>query len=1577
MNKNLVIGVFLGIAIVLGLTIVSAPAGNWVLDGDSVYVNDSNVYISVSPHTLQHSGDITIDLRSKVYSGDIDVLFGFDSSHALPSNARLYNPHNVTETHSYTCSDPNWYNYTATHFWCWANVSNNETNSTETVLVYDHDYDWANLSTDTAYWNTTHEEYWSDFADAFTQIDYDFGGMDTWYYASGLTIQEDVNYTMKTNINVTLNSTGKYWFAIKPSGESLSEAIANEHLYYLDPWWNSSWEMKKPINISSDTAVNDYQIALNITYDSDMQNGFDDLRFMNEEEDTELDYWIEDKSNGNWAYVWVEIDSIDTDNGTQAYMYYNNSGASSESNGDNTFIIFEDFSDDPFTDTSNFVYKNVTEQDWEGVYMQTDFKVTGREDGMYGGGLTLLIGNVSEALDGDYYKSNIRTVLTSRNVESRDYINRYLDIRNSSGLSDLLKQYEDETIDSWYVAKLKVLNDSKEFKTYYRTNNSLFESNTSNSREFSYIPKIDYYGIYAGISMVSNGLDSGTYCVNSSNSGGWIKGCFDNLFAKNQLYNEPTITLGSEETANAAPNAPTVNSPSDGATGQALSVDLNVTVTDDDGDTMNVSFYNNATDAQIGSTQTGVANGSTAEVTWSGLSAGTTYYWYANSTDGSAITQSSVWNFTTSQTPTIDNIDIFPDTAYTDDGLTVNLTASDSDSGETITYYCDIYKDGALQSSPSSTISNNTETSITTIASGDTAKGEVWEANCTIGDGISNSSVSSDSVTISNTAPTLDAYDTNPTDPTTSENIYFNITCSDLDADTLTGYVNVYINGVLNDSNSSTVTDSTNSLIYTLDSSNTTFSDNITGEYWCGDGTANTSQSNDTVTVQANTPPNYTLNAPINGAVNVSTNATLNITALDDDGDSMNISFYEVLNNSLIYPSGTIETAPVNLSILSSGFLQRNLYIRKSTNLSNSTLSFTGLDTTRGQSESTDDMVASHDVASDATAYGNDYFVLSADGIGSDTIFRYNLDGSYVTSYSVTTGYDGICYGSGYFWLYDDDVTMNRFNTGLIDTGADITLNETCGGNCVATERYGNTFYILNETGVCVYAISGASASKTGYYNIGYEGGGISYYKGNILINNRTGNEEGKIVNIYNSSFDLVDTFNIGVAYAVGDSQLRSFATNGVDYINILDPYNTREKIYQISLVSTYLVNPELRIGSDDASASWDYTGNFSVTESTSDLSSTIETYLASCTANTEGYCEVPLYFSSDTAAKMTLNSINLEALLGSNTSVANGTEVTASFNNLLDLLIYEWYATITDGTNTTTTSTYNFTTRDDTPPIVTATYQSDSSVYQGIPITWNCTATDVSSTIDTVWASITYPGGSVVNRTMSGSNPYTYTWNVPTDAALGTYLVDFYANDTYSNEGVSGSGYSFTVNAASGSGGTGTSGGGGGGGTIPMTFDNDTSSLNAELSLFEDYFIYSPFGETPIKKWTKEIRFDAAVSECSSENPDWRCYIGNDTAYIQYTKKDDSGEFIDETRTSFLFRGELGRQEYVDVGLRVINLGAYIQIAPLKNSSYPNLLFKTDNNDTVGIRVWWIYTIIGILIMLVAVYFWRLRGLK
>jgi hypothetical protein len=87
--------------------------------------------------------------------------------------------------------------------------------------------------------------------------------------------------------------------------------------------------------------------------------------------------------------------------------------------------------------------------------------------------------------------------------------------------------------------------------------------------------------------------------------------------------------------------------PSNGAVGVALNPTLSVDVSDPDGDSMDVSFYDASGPTLIG-TDAGVLSGGTASVTWPGRSVGTTYNWYAVADDNIAgITQSATWSFTT------------------------------------------------------------------------------------------------------------------------------------------------------------------------------------------------------------------------------------------------------------------------------------------------------------------------------------------------------------------------------------------------------------------------------------------------------------------------------------------------------------------------------------------------------------------------------------------------------------------------------------------------------------------------------------------------------------------------------------------------------------------------------------------------------------------------------------------------------------------------------------------------------------------------------------------------------------------
>ena len=113
-----------------------------------------------------------------------------------------------------------------------------------------------------------------------------------------------------------------------------------------------------PINITGSTVdLIDYPVKVDITDYGLLRNmnaDGSDLRFyLNPVEElddawaepyTGLNYWIESFSNSR-ALVWVKVDSIPT-TGTKIYMYYGNPDASSESDGQATLDIFDEFDDE-------------------------------------------------------------------------------------------------------------------------------------------------------------------------------------------------------------------------------------------------------------------------------------------------------------------------------------------------------------------------------------------------------------------------------------------------------------------------------------------------------------------------------------------------------------------------------------------------------------------------------------------------------------------------------------------------------------------------------------------------------------------------------------------------------------------------------------------------------------------------------------------------------------------------------------------------------------------------------------------------------------------------------------------------------------------------------------------------------------------------------------------------------------------------------------------------------------------------------------------------------------------------------
>ena len=94
----------------------------------------------------------------------------------------------------------------------------------------------------------------------------------------------------------------------------------------------------------------------------------------------------------------------------------------------------------------------------------------------------------------------------------------------------------------------------------------------------------------------------------------------------------------------AAPNAPTVNAPANGATGQITSPTLSVHVSDPDNNAMTVTFFGrpfaSGVFAQIAQ-KTGVVSNSNTTTTWPSLGAGQKFEWYVTATDGTTLVTSA------------------------------------------------------------------------------------------------------------------------------------------------------------------------------------------------------------------------------------------------------------------------------------------------------------------------------------------------------------------------------------------------------------------------------------------------------------------------------------------------------------------------------------------------------------------------------------------------------------------------------------------------------------------------------------------------------------------------------------------------------------------------------------------------------------------------------------------------------------------------------------------------------------------------------------------------------------------------
>jgi predicted ribosomally synthesized peptide with SipW-like signal peptide len=129
-----------------------------------------------------------------------------------------------------------------------------------------------------------------------------------------------------------------------PSNVDTSSSPGDVKLAVKSGWYNTFWSRRKPITINNTgSSLTDYQVKVNVTYDSDMKPNFDDIRFADADGSTLLPHWRESYTASTSAIFWVKVPSVPSGSKT-IYMYYGNAAASSASDGAATFVFFDDFS---------------------------------------------------------------------------------------------------------------------------------------------------------------------------------------------------------------------------------------------------------------------------------------------------------------------------------------------------------------------------------------------------------------------------------------------------------------------------------------------------------------------------------------------------------------------------------------------------------------------------------------------------------------------------------------------------------------------------------------------------------------------------------------------------------------------------------------------------------------------------------------------------------------------------------------------------------------------------------------------------------------------------------------------------------------------------------------------------------------------------------------------------------------------------------------------------------------------------------------------------------------------------------
>ncbi len=163
--------------------------------------------------------------------------------------------------------------------------------------------------------------------------------------------------------------------------------------FQFHPWWNSNWQYRKKLTFDNSGQSEDLDNFPVLVYLTDsnidwthVNNSGQDIRFVDSDDTTELDYEIEEWDDTNEAWIWVSVPRVNGSSATDfVYMYYGNDAAADAQNAtgvwDSNFMMVQHLQE-----TSGTLFDSTSNDN----------------DGTGEGGVTLgAAGYVSEAIDCD------------------------------------------------------------------------------------------------------------------------------------------------------------------------------------------------------------------------------------------------------------------------------------------------------------------------------------------------------------------------------------------------------------------------------------------------------------------------------------------------------------------------------------------------------------------------------------------------------------------------------------------------------------------------------------------------------------------------------------------------------------------------------------------------------------------------------------------------------------------------------------------------------------------------------------------------------------------------------------------------------------------------------------------------------------------------------------------------------------------------------------------------------------------------------------------------------------------------